>query len=89
MNKNQVEGHANEAKGKAVAGGKSSEHKDKDEKHGGKDGAVLADINDDAKKLGSKDGAESGDINADVEKHGGKDGAVLAGINDDAKKKTK
>ncbi len=56
MNKNQVKGHANEAKGKAervadkVADGESAEQKGRSEKHGGKDGSVLADINDSPKK---------------------------------------
>ncbi len=56
MNKNQVNGRANEAKGKTrevadkATGDKSTEYKGKAEKHGGKAGAVLGDINDDARK---------------------------------------
>lgn len=56
MSKHQVDGHKNEAKGKAqeVAGkvtdDKSEEFKGKAKKHGGKAEAVLGDINDDAKK---------------------------------------
>ena len=56
MNKNQLKGHANEAKGKArevavkVTNDKSMEYKGKAEKHGGKAGAVLSDVNGDSKK---------------------------------------
>ncbi len=95
MNKNQVKGHANEAKGKGkevadkVTGDKSMEYKDKAEKHGGKDETVLGDVNDDAEKHGGKKGTESGDVKGDAAKHGGKDETVLGDVNDDAKKEKK
>lgn len=52
MDRSQVKDSASEQKGKAerVADGESAEHKRKSEKHGGKDGSVLADINDSPKK---------------------------------------
>lgn len=54
MNRNQIEDRPNEAKGKAQSGNdsgdKSKQHKGEVEKHGGKDGAVLGEINRDAKK---------------------------------------
>ncbi len=56
MDRNQVKDSASEQKGKAkrvadkVADGESAEQKGKSEKHGGKDGSVLADINDSSKK---------------------------------------
>ncbi len=55
MNKNQVKGHSNEAKGKVkeaadkVTGDERKPDKDKANNQGGKDGAVLADVNGDAK----------------------------------------
>lgn len=76
MNRNQVEGHANEAKGKA-------------EKHGDKNGAALGEINDDPKEHDDKDEAESDGSSGDAEKHGDKDGAVLGEINDSDRKKSK
>ncbi|MDI5935625.1 hypothetical protein [Halomonas kalidii] len=56
MDRNQVKDRASEQKGKAqrvadkVADGESAEHKRNSEKHDGKDGAVLADINDSSRK---------------------------------------
>ncbi|GHE20806.1 hypothetical protein [Halomonas urumqiensis] len=76
MSKNQIEGHASEAKGKGS--------KAKSDKHDGKGGAVLADINDDAGKRSGKDAAESGDAG----KKSGKADTVLANINDEPKKKS-
>ena len=50
MNKNQVSSSANEEKGKAKGGTGKAAGAKKDEKHGGKGGAVLGDVNDDSKK---------------------------------------
>lgn len=58
MNKHQVEGRVDEAKGKAketagkVTGDKSTEYKGKAEKHGGKAKAAFGDISEDSKKAG-------------------------------------
>lgn len=56
MNKDQVKGQTNEAKGKLkevfgkVTGDKSTEYKGKAEKHGGRARTVLGDMKDDARK---------------------------------------
>lgn len=56
MDKNQIKSRATQAKGKTkevagkATGNKGTEYKGKAQKHGGKAGAVLADINRDAKK---------------------------------------
>lgn len=56
MNKRQVKDSASEQKGRAkgvadkVTDGESAEQKGKFEKHGGKDGSVLGEINDGPKK---------------------------------------
>ncbi len=56
MNENELKGNAKAAKGKTkevtgkVTGDKSTEYKGKVEKHQGKAGAVLGDINGEAKK---------------------------------------
>ncbi len=62
MDKKQVKARAHEAKGKArevagkASGDKTTENKGKIEKHGGKAGAVLADVNRDAKKATKQTG---------------------------------
>lgn len=56
MNKNQVRNQTNENKGNVkqeagnARGDKNNEQKGKTEKHGGKPGTVLGDVNDSAKK---------------------------------------
>ncbi len=56
MTQNQVTDNGNDEEGKAkevadkVVDENRTEKKSKDEKHGGKDGTVLKEINDDAKK---------------------------------------
>ncbi|GGY65942.1 CsbD family protein [Marinobacter zhanjiangensis] len=84
MNSKQVEGRADEAKGKVkevagkASGDKKTEYKGKTEKHGGKAETVLADVNDDAEK---HDGS-----NGDDRKRGNKDDTVLGELNDDDSK---
>ncbi|WP_416139640.1 hypothetical protein ACM26W_04375 [Halomonas sp. HK25] len=50
MNKNQVEDSASNEKSKKVSDDKRTEQKGDAQKQGGKDGAVLKDINDNARK---------------------------------------
>ncbi len=49
MNRDQLEGRAN---GKKSASDKGMKRKEKFERHGGKDGAVLGKINDDSRSKG-------------------------------------
>ncbi|MEY6432896.1 hypothetical protein ABC977_10795 [Thioalkalicoccus limnaeus] len=54
MNKNQGKGHTSEGKRKEfsgkVADNETPKHQGKADKHGGKTGAVLGEVNDDPKK---------------------------------------
>lgn len=74
MNKTQNESQRDEPKEKGDA-----------DKHGGKQGTVIGEINDDATKKDNENESKPGDAS----KHGNSNGTVVGDINDDAKKKNK